>query len=190
MFDHDKCYFFQGLDERIIFAIPDETDFTLIGTTDADHADPSTRPECTPQEPQYLMDFANQYFREDISRDDIVWTYSGVWPLYDDGASSASAAPRNYVLSFEDTEGAPILNVFGGKITTYRKLAEDVMDIVSGYFPVDGVGGLITHLTSYHPFQDATWAGRLVRAYGTQACNVLDGAQPLAALGQDFGALL
>ncbi|MBL4769256.1 MAG: glycerol-3-phosphate dehydrogenase [Rhodobacteraceae bacterium] len=208
LFDHDKCYFFQGSDGRIIFAIPYETDFTLIGTTDADHADLSTRPECTPQEQQYLVDFANQYFREDISLDDIVWTYSGVRPLYDDGASSASAATRNYVLSVKDSGGAPILNVFGGKITTYRKLAEDVMDIVAGYFPdlggqwtagttlpggdfpVDGVEDLITRLASDYPFLDDRWARRLVRAYGTQACDVLGEAKSCSVLGQDFGASL
>lgn len=208
LFEHDKCYFFQGSDGRIIFAIPYETDFTLIGTTDADHADPSLRPECTPDEQQYLVDFANQYFRQDISRDDIVWTYSGVRPLYDDGASSASAATRDYVLRVEDRDGAPVLNVFGGKITTYRRLAEDVMDLVAGYFPnlgahwtagaalpggdfpVEGVEALITRLMSEHPFLGDVWARRLVRAYGTLAWDVLDGAQTEADLGHGFGATL
>lgn len=207
LFDHDKCYIFQGADGRIIFAMPYEGDFTLIGTTDADHDDPSKRPECTPEEQQYLVDFANQYFRKDISRDDIVWTYSGVRPLYDDGASSASAATRDYVLSVDD-KGAPILNVFGGKITTYRRLAEDVMDLVAGYFPdlggqwtagvalpgggfaVDGVAGLIAKLMSDHSFLGDAWARRLVRAYGTLAWDVLDGAQDEAALGRAFGATL
>lgn len=208
LFEHDKCYFFQGSDGRIIFAIPYETDFTLIGTTDADHPDPSVRPECTPDEQQYLVDFANQYFRQDISRDDIVWTYSGVRPLYDDGVSSASAATRDYVLSVENTTGAPILNVFGGKITTYRKLAEDVMDLVAGYFPnlgghwtagaalpggdfpVDGVADLIARLAADYPFLGDVWARRLVRGYGTQVWEVLGDAQSITALGRDFGATL
>jgi glycerol-3-phosphate dehydrogenase len=94
LFDHDKAYFFQGEDGRIIFAIPYENDFTLIGTTDKDHEDISTKPECTPEEQEYLCKFASQYFEKEITRDDIVWTYSGVRPLYDDDASSSTAATR------------------------------------------------------------------------------------------------
>jgi len=126
LFEHDKAYFFQGEDGRITFAIPYETDFTLIGTTDAEHDDLGEKPVATEEEQDYLLAFVNQYFLQDISRDDIVWTYSGVRPLYDDGAKSATAATRDYVLSL-NTDGAPLLSVFGGKITTYRKLAENVM---------------------------------------------------------------
>jgi len=96
LYDHDKCYFFQGTDGRIIFAIPYEEDFTLIGTTDAEHLDPDKRPDCSPEEQQYLIDFANRYFKQEITAEDVVWTYSGVRPLYDDGASSATAATRDY----------------------------------------------------------------------------------------------
>ncbi len=124
LYDHDKCYFFQGTDGRIIFAIPYETDFTLIGTTDAEHDDPANKPVCTPEEQSYLLNFANQYFKQDLSDDDVVWTYSGVRPLYDDGASSATAATRDYTLKVDTNGGAPVLNIFGGKITTYRRLAE------------------------------------------------------------------
>ena len=94
LFDHDKCYFFQGSDGRIIFAIPYETDFTLIGTTDAEHPDPDTKPECSAEEAEYLMRFASEYFAKPVTQDDVVWSYSGVRPLYDDGASSATAAMR------------------------------------------------------------------------------------------------
>ena len=187
LFDHDKCYFLQGSDGRIIFAIPYETDFTLIGTTDADHLDPDRAPECTEQERDYLIAFANRYFRQQISADDIVWTYSGVRPLYDDGAKSATAATRDYVLKVDDSGGAPILNVFGGKITTYRKLAEDAFDkmrpyfpdagahwsagvaLPGGDFPVDGVEAEIAALCATHAFLDKPWARRLIRAYGTDA---------------------
>ena len=128
LFDHDKCYFFQGEDGRIIFAIPYETDFTLIGTTDADHEDASVKPQCTEAEADYLRAFASNYFKKPIPKDDIVWSYSGVRPLYDDGASSATAATRDYVLKVnQDGEAAPLLNIFGGKITTYRKLAESAL---------------------------------------------------------------
>ncbi|WP_102226278.1 glycerol-3-phosphate dehydrogenase [Acidimangrovimonas sediminis] len=208
LFDHDKCYFFQGGDGRIIFAIPYEEDFTLIGTTDADHKGPPSEAVCTPEEQQYLCDFASQYFETPVTRDDIVWTYSGVRPLYDDGAKSATAATRDYVLSLHDHDGAPLLNVFGGKITTYRRLAEHAMEklgpffprgrvpwtagvaLPGGDFPVDGVAALIDGLLRDYPFLTPAWAKRLVRHYGTEAREILGRAQTAAALGHDFGATL
>ncbi|MEP1586056.1 MAG: glycerol-3-phosphate dehydrogenase [Tateyamaria sp.] len=207
LFDHDKCYFFQGTDGRIIFAIPYETDFTLIGTTDAEHQDPHDAPTCTPEEQQYLLDFANGYFKQDIKAEDIVWTYSGVRPLYDDGAANASALTRDYTLNV-DANGAPVLNIFGGKITTYRKLAEDVMDKVApffegmsghwtagvalpgGDFAVDGVDALISKLMAEFHFLNLFWARRLIRAYGTLAWDVLGDAQNADDLGVAFGATL
>lgn len=207
LFDHDKCYFFQGPDGRIIFAIPYETDFTLIGTTDAEHTDDPRNAVCTPAERDYLLAFANQYFKRDLTADDVVWTYSGVRPLYDDGAKSATAATRDYVLSL-DTDGPVLLNVFGGKITTYRKLAEDAFDklaphlpqarghwsagvpLPGGDFPVDGVQALIDGLRSDYPFLSDRWAKRLVRAYGTEARVILGEAETPADLGRDFGATL
>jgi glycerol-3-phosphate dehydrogenase len=208
LYDHDKCYFFQGADGRIIFAIPYENDFTLIGTTDAEHHDPHMKPECTPEEQQYLIDFANGYFRQDISAEDVVWSYSGVRPLYDDGASSATAATRDYTLKVDDKGGAPILNIFGGKITTYRKLAEDAMDKIVPFFPgtpghwtagvalpggdfaVNDVERLIAGLQADYPFLSAFWARRLVRAYGTEARDILADAAIEADLGRSFGATL
>jgi glycerol-3-phosphate dehydrogenase len=208
LFAHDKCYFFQGTDGRIIFAIPYETDFTLIGTTDAEHPDPSVPPVCTEAEQEYLIGFANRYLRRKIGREDIVWTYSGVRPLYDDGASSATAATRDYTLSLDQAGGAPLLNVFGGKITTYRRLAEGAVARIApffaglpgpwtagvplpgGDFPVDGVDDLVAGLCADHPFLTASWALRLIRAYGTEAAGMLAGAQSAQDLGRDFGATL
>ncbi len=208
LFDHDKCYFFQGQDGRIIFAIPYEGEFTLIGTTDADHPDPATKPECTPAERDYLLAFASRYFRQPVTPDDVVWTYSGVRPLYDDGAKSATAATRDYVLSVDQTGGAPLLNVFGGKITTYRRLAESALEKIQPFFPgtpgpwtagvampggdfaVGDVDRLIADLSAAYPFLDAYWAKRLIRAYGTQADQILSGAKTAADLGQAFGATL
>jgi glycerol-3-phosphate dehydrogenase len=208
LYDHDKCYFFQGTDGRIIFAIPYETDFTLIGTTDAEHPDPSQKPECTPEEQAYLVDFVNQYLKKDISLKDIVWTYSGVRPLYDDGASSATAATRDYTLKVDTTGGAPLLNIFGGKITTYRRLADSALDKIGqhlplergswtagvplpgGDFPVDAVAKMIDGLLSDYPFLTAFWARRLIRAYGTDAREILGTAATAADLGQHFGATL
>ncbi len=208
LYDHDKCYFFQGTDGRIIFAIPYETDFTLIGTTDAEHDDPSNRPVCTPEEQDYLINFANQYFRQTISSDDVVWTYSGVRPLYDDGASSATAATRDYTLKVDANGGAPILNCFGGKITTYRRLAESALDQIApffdglagpwtagvalpgGNFAVDGFDDLVNRLQADYPFLTPFHARRLARAYGTEAWDVLADASSLDDLGEDFGASL
>jgi glycerol-3-phosphate dehydrogenase len=125
LYDHDRAYIFQNADGRIIFAIPYERDFTLIGTTDEDHADPHETPRISDAEITYLCAVASSYFRVPIRREDIVWTYSGLRPLYDDGANKAQEATRDYVLKLEAPEGAaPLLSVFGGKITTYRKLAE------------------------------------------------------------------
>lgn len=206
LFDHDKSYFFQGTDGRIIFAIPYETDFTLIGTTDAEHTDVSTKPVATDEEQDYLCAFASQYFTKPVIRDDIVWTYSGVRPLYDDGAKSATAATRDYVLTLND-EGAPLINIFGGKITTYRKLAENVMAkltpiigggdiwtagvaLPGGDFEVADRDRLVSDLKRDYAFLSDRWALRLIRGYGTDARKMLGNAVDAAGLGQDFGGTL
>ncbi|UWQ40410.1 glycerol-3-phosphate dehydrogenase [Leisingera aquaemixtae] len=207
LFDHGRCYFFQGTDGRIIFAIPYEQDFTLIGTTDADHPDPDTAPVCTEAEQEYLAAFASEYFEKPVKREDIVWTYSGVRPLYDDGASSATAATREYVLTLDQAQ-APLLNVFGGKITTYRKLAEAALAKIGevfpqlpagwtagvalpgGDFPVGDVAKLTSKLAADYPFLTPYWTGRMIRAYGTEAWEVLGDAKTAGDLGQDFGATI
>ncbi|MEM9973364.1 MAG: glycerol-3-phosphate dehydrogenase [Pseudomonadota bacterium] len=208
LFDHDKCYFFQGTDGRIIFAIPYEGDFTLIGTTDAEHADPGIPPECTAEEKQYLLKFASQYLKAPVGETDVVWTYSGVRPLYDDGAKSATAATRDYVLKVDDAGGAPLLNIFGGKITTYRRLAEAALEKIvpffpgtpgpwtagvalpGGDFPVDGFSDLVAELNAAYPFLTAPWARRLARAYGTEARALIGEATTASDLGEDFGATI
>src|SRR6056297_525239 len=207
LYDHDKCYFFQGTDGRIIFAIPYETDFTLIGTTDQEHQGPPGTAVCTPEERDYLLRFASQYFARTLTAEDVVWTYSGVRPLYDDGASSATAATRDYVLSLDDT-GAALLNVFGGKITTYRRLAEAALaklapsfpkargdwtagvTLPGGDFAVDGFDDLVSGLRADYPFLSDRWARRLARAYGTEARAILGDAKTADDLGRAFGATL
>ena len=207
LYDHEKCYFFQGSDGRIIFAIPYEQDFTLIGTTDKDHKDAPDSAYCTDEERDYLLAFASEYFEKPVTAEDVVWSYSGVRPLYDDGASSATAATRDYVLSLDEA-GPVLLNIFGGKITTYRKLAEAAMTKLSphfskasgpwtagvavpgGDFPVDGVAALTDALKAAYPFLDDAWAGRLIRAYGTEARQVLGAATSPGDLGEAFGATL
>jgi len=206
LFEHDRAYILQNADKRIVFAIPYEDDFTLIGTTDVDHDGPAHAPVCTPDEADYLRSAASEYFARPIRAEDVVWTYSGVRPLYDDGASSATAATRDYVLKVEDEAGkAPLLNVFGGKITTYRRLAEHALEKLQDYFPamhkpwtagvplpggafpVDGAAALTQRLREKHPFLDATWARRLVRSYGVEAEELLAGATKAADLGRSFG---
>ena len=207
LFDHDRCYFFQGTDGRIIFAIPYEQDFTLIGTTDQDHKGAPKDAVCTPEEQDYLCNFATQYFKKPVTRADVVWTYSGVRPLYNDGAKSATAATRDYVLSL-DTNGAPLLNVFGGKITTYRRLAESALAKLApffpqakgpwtarvampgGDFPHDGVAALTAKLKTAHPFLSDYHAARLIRAYGTEAAHITGSAKTLEDMGRHFGATL
>lgn len=208
LYEHDKCYFFQGTDGRIIFAIPYEQDFTLIGTTDAEHDDPARAPFCTDEERTYLCDFASQYFQRPVTTDDVVWTYSGVRPLYDEGASSATAATRDYTLRIDRSAGAPVLNVFGGKITTYRRLAEAALDRIGTVLPLakgkwtagvplpggdfahDGVAAMVADLQRDYPFLGDFWARRLVRAYGTDARVILGDARDATDLGRDFGATL
>ncbi|HSP25962.1 MAG TPA: glycerol-3-phosphate dehydrogenase, partial [Saliniramus sp.] len=207
LFDHDRSYILQGPDGRIIFAIPYETDYTLIGTTDQDHEGSPSEVPCTQGEIDYLCGFASDYFEKPVTREDVVWTFSGVRPLYDDGAKTATAATRDYVLSL-DTSGPPLLNVFGGKITTYRRLTESALEklapffpkaggawtagvpLPGGDFPVDGVDALTAALRKAYPFLSERWALRLVRAYGTQARDVLGDAASAEDLGRDFGATL
>jgi glycerol-3-phosphate dehydrogenase len=209
VFAHEKSYFLQQPDGRIIFAIPYEGAFTLIGTTDSDHEGPNGAVICTPAERDYLLDAANRYFATAITAEDIVWTYSGVRPLYDDGASSASSATRDYVLEVSDAGGAaPLLSVFGGKITTYRRLAEAALvklgpffedmgppwtagtPLPGGNFAACNLSKLIEDLRAAHPFLDTAWAGRLIRAYGLDAFDMLHGATGIEDMGQAFGATL
>lgn len=199
LYDHDKAYFFQGPDGRIIFAIPYQGDFTVIGTTDQDHDGSPDSAICTDEERDYLCAFASRYFRKTITAADVVWSFSGVRPLYDDGAKSATAATRDYVLSLDDN-GPPCLNIFGGKITTYRRLTEHALEklapffetagapwtagvaLPGGDFPVDGIDELIGKLQQDHGL-DHSRALRLARAYGVDALTIA--ARPQ---GRQFGA--
>ena len=204
IFDHEKAYFFQGTDGRIIFAIPYETAFTLIGTTDAAHDAPDQPPECTDAERDYLLDFINGYLATPLSADDVRWRYSGVRPLYDDGAATAAGTTRDFVLSLDDA-GPAVLSVFGGKITSYRELAEEVLEklaphtgahgtwtagahLPGGDFAVDDVDSLTQRLKGDYTFLTIRWAARLIRAYGTEAWSVLGDAKTATDLGVDLGA--
>ncbi len=206
LFEHDRAYIFQNADGRVVFAIPYEGDFTLIGTTDMEHEGPPGEAVCTPEERDYLLGAVAGYFRVPVGVGDIVWSYSGVRPLYDDGASSATAATRDYVIRLREEAGAAAVDVFGGKITTYRRLSEAVLAKLAGVFPamggpwtaraplpggdfpVDGRAALAAALEAEFPFLDASWAARLVRGYGTDAAAMLAGARGAADLGERFGS--
>jgi glycerol-3-phosphate dehydrogenase len=211
VFEHDRCYIFQNADGRIIFAIPYEGEFTLIGTTDQDYEGDPAKVAITEPEIDYLCAAASEYFTRPIVRDDMVWAYSGVRPLYDDGASEAKAATRDYVLEVDETSGlAPQLSIFGGKITTYRKLAESVLDrlgkhlpgdsatkkgwtatepLPGGDFPTDGRAALAAELRRDHPFLSEAEAARLAGSYGTKARMFLGESKAAADLGRWFGVL-
>ncbi len=206
-YQHERCYIFQNTDDRIIFAIPYERDFTLIGTTDAEQGDLHEKPQITPEETTYLCEMASAYFREPVNIDDVVWTYSGVRPLYDDGASKAQEATRDYVIKQDgDKQTGTLLNIFGGKITTYRRLAESVMGSIEavlgarqpawtagatlpgGDFGIDGYDALVNTIRKNCTFLEPSVAQRLVRLYGTNATRLLKDVKHAEDLGQHFGA--
>jgi len=209
LFDHDRAYIFQNADGRIIFAIPYFDDFTLIGTTDRDYQGDPAKVQITAEETDYLCASANAYFSQQIDPKGVVWAYSGVRPLYDDGVSEAKAATRDYVLELDEADGQPpALSVFGGKITTYRRLAEAALEklaphlpmlrskagwtghtpLPGGDFPTTGHADLIAALQAAYPALPAGMLARFAATYGTRTHQLLAGCAGLEDLGQDFGA--
>ncbi|MEA3390936.1 glycerol-3-phosphate dehydrogenase [Sphingobium sp. CCH11-B1] len=206
LFDHDYAYFFQLADGRIFFAIPYEQDFTMIGTTDADHR--GSLDGVTPDDAEvaYLCKGANGYFQKQITPADVVWRFAGVRPLVDDGSGRPEAATRGYRLDLSDAAtGPPLLSVFGGKLTTYRHLAQSALDLLAsrmpelhsgdwtggaplpgGDFAMTGVAGLIEDLIAAYPFVQHDWASRLITSYGTLAWKVLGDARTLPDCGTHF----
>jgi glycerol-3-phosphate dehydrogenase len=206
LFEHDRGYIFQTRDARVVFALPFERDFTLIGTTDQGFAGDPGGAKPGADEIAYLCDAANQHFRATISPADVVWSFAGVRSLYDDGSRKAQDVTRDYVLTLDARAGeAPVLTVYGGKITTYRRLAEHALDrlahvieagpawtrdshLPGGEFPYDGVEGLVMKARKSRPFLTEEHARRLVRAYGTRVERVLGPARRLEDLGPCLGA--
>ncbi|EJF90770.1 glycerol-3-phosphate dehydrogenase [Bartonella tamiae] len=204
LYDHDRAYIFQNSDGRIIFAIPYHHDFTLIGTTDLDYKDDISNIEISDQEISYIIDAANEYFKKPITREEIIWSYAGVRPLYDDDASKAQEATRDYVLKLIDDDTlAPMLNAYGGKITTYRKLAEDAMNFVEdhfgkrepswtakeplpgGNFPHNDIEEVKKGIAVNVPTLDAFTIRRVAENYGTQAILIFK--NNAENFGQNFG---
>ena len=133
LYAHDRAYMFQNSDGRIVFVIPYQDDFTLIGTTDRDFDGDPAKVKASTEEIKYLCDSVSEYLAKPVSPEDVVWTYAGVRPLYDDGASEAKAATRDYVFELDTPGGAPLLSIYGGKITTYRRLAEEALERLAPY---------------------------------------------------------
>ncbi len=202
---HDKryAYILQNPDRRVIFMIPYEREFTLIGTTDVQVADGDLPPVISPDEVAYLCAAASRYSARAISTDQVAWSYSGVRPLYDDGTEDPSAITRDYVLLLDDA-GPPLLSVFGGKITTYRKLAEHVLEKLARWVPArrpwthaealpggDFGGrdfpGVLGEFRARYPGLDRHWLARLLRRHGMLSEQILDRAKTEADLGENFG---
>jgi glycerol-3-phosphate dehydrogenase len=208
LYDHDRCYIFQNADGRICFAIPYEQNFTLIGTTDEDHKGDPGQPKIADRERDYLLAAVSEYFSTPVTRAMIRWSYSGIRPLYDDGASKAQEATRDYVLKLDAPEGqAPLLSVFGGKITTFRKLAEAALEKIVPYFPQMGQpwtaqaklpGGdfpyaeteqRISEFAARYAFLGPQNGRRIFRAYGTKAQQMMEGVRAPQDMGEMFGPL-
>ena len=202
LFAHEFAYIFQGADGRIVFAIPYEGDYTLIGTTEMDYTGDLATPEIAEREIEYLLALANRYFSSDLSRKDVVWTFAGLRPLLADPKDRATSVTRDYVLDL-DTDGAPLLSIYGGKLTTYRKLAEDVVDVLAprlgctaphwtagtvlpgGDMPRADFDAYLKSLAARHPWMPAPLLRRYARTYGTRAERILEGASDVADLGEE-----
>src|SRR5262245_1556588 len=215
LFEHDRAYIFQNADRRIIFAIPYEGEFTLVGTTDVDFSDDLASVAISQEEAQYLCRAVSEYFAAPVSPSDIVWSYAGVRSLFDDGELSAQDATRDFVLDLDGPEpgleGRPwLLTIIGGKITTYRHVAEEVLGKLTGLFPdarpawtrdvpLPGgdfarqeLGRLAADLAAAVPALGEATAHRLVRSYGTMARRIFAGRPDATpddpGLGFNFGA--
>ncbi len=203
LFDHAHAYVLQGDDRRIVFAIPYEQDFTLIGTTDVDQSAAPDQARISSAESEYLCALSNRYFQRQISPTDVVWSYSGVRPLLADESSDARTTTRDFVLEMQ-AEPAPLLTAFGGKITTYRVLAEAAVDRIAealgssrgawtAKVPLPGgdishadVTGFIDTLTTRYPWLPRTGLTRLAHHYGTYVERVLGDARSLGDLGREL----
>ena len=196
----DHCYIFQNRDNRIVFAIPYEQDFTLVGTTDRRFEGDPNEVSITDGEADYICAAINEYLETDVSPDQAIWSYSGVRPLYDDKSGSDSTVTRDYVFEL-DQEGPPILSIFGGKITTYRKLAEHALEklgapghawsaeqpLPGGDIAEDDFALFAARMIKATPWLPQAGVYRMCRAYGTRIRDVIGTATSIAEMGEHFG---
>jgi glycerol-3-phosphate dehydrogenase len=207
LFDHPEGYIFQHPDGRIVFALPYESDFTLIGTTDVEYHGDADQVAISQDEVRYLCELSNRYFRRTLSPDDVFWSYSGVRPLVEDPLSDASHVTRDYRLEW-DTGGAPLLSIFGGKITTYRKLAEEAVDrlaaalgnrskawtgnasLPGGNITASGFGDFAGQMQRRYHWLPQPLVTRYARAYGTRIDVMLSGRVSMNDMGEEIGPWL
>jgi glycerol-3-phosphate dehydrogenase len=205
----DDAYIFQNSDGRVVFALPYESAFTLIGTTDTPFIGDPRRVDVNGEDKDYLLDVANRFFRGKLAAADIVWQFAGVRPLDDDGSDNPSSVSRDYRLELDAglglSAGPPILHVIGGKITTYRRLAEAALDHLKPHLPSmgppwtanavlpggnvgqSGYGGWFASLAAEHPGWAKDDLARLARRYGTRAAKIIGNTNSAADLGDDLG---
>lgn len=204
LYNSPEAYILQNADRRIVFVIPYEERFSLIGTTDVEyHGDPGAV-KISQEERDYLISVTNQHFHRQLKPADVVMDYAGVRPLLDDQSDSAQAVTRDYSFEIDTTDGLPpLLSVFGGKITTYRKLAQAAVNKLAAFFPHAGPqwtaeaplpGGdfettsqLLQCLNTQYPWLPTPTAQRYVRSYGTLCHRFLKDADSLDALGTHLG---
>lgn len=210
LYEGDHAYFLQNDDKRILFVIPYEHDYTMIGNTDVSYdEDPPQPVEISPEEVKYMCDACTKYFRKPVEPKDVVWSWSGLRPLYDDGQDDISAITRDYEMHiYSGPNGGNVLSIFGGKITTGRQLAESAMKrlaevlpnvgpswthaqhLPGGNFPQGSYETLVGMLRARYPdFPERLLEG-YARRYGTRAWSILEGVRTLEDLGEDFGGLL
>ncbi|QJR16069.1 glycerol-3-phosphate dehydrogenase [Usitatibacter palustris] len=199
------AYILQNADDRVVFVIPYENKFSLIGTTDVAVDDVSEAREISTKETRYLLDAVNRFLAKPLVESDIVWSYAGVRPLYDDGSANPSEVTRDYVLKVDEEGGtAPLLSIFGGKITTYRCLAEEAVDKLARFYPgIKGrwtateplPGGNVSHFNSFRDEMRAKyaelpreWVEAIVRRHGANTPVLLGSARKAEDLGKHFGA--
>jgi glycerol-3-phosphate dehydrogenase len=205
LYEGGQAYLLQNDDRRVVFVLPFEDDFTLIGTTDIPYSGDPAGVRIDTDETDYLCRAVSSWLRRPVTPQDVVWSYAGVRPLHDDKSKSAAAVTRDYLLDI-DAAGAPVLSVFGGKITTYRRLAEHALEklqrflpglpgpwtasalLPGGDLPPGGGAALAAELAQRHSWLAAATAARLARSYGSDARRILDGAQRAEDLGAAFGA--
>jgi glycerol-3-phosphate dehydrogenase len=206
--DGPQAYLLQNTDKRVIFVNPYEDDKALIGTTDIPFSGAPETVAADEDEIAYLIAVVNRYFRQALRREDMVDCFSGVRPLFDDGAGNPSAVTRDYTFDVEERDGLPLLNIFGGKITTFRKLAEHALDRLAHVFPGKGgrwtatatlpggdmrdgdFEGFLQELRRDYPWLDPALARHFGRLYGTLTKDVIGKATAPEGLGRRFGALL
>jgi glycerol-3-phosphate dehydrogenase len=201
LFDHDYAYIFQAPDGRIVFAVPYEGEFTLVGTTESEYTGDLAHPAIVETEQAYLLDMANRYFQRDLGPRDVVWTFAGLRPLLAASQDDPKSVTRDYVLDF-DRSGPPLLSIYGGKLTTYRKLSETVVDMIAPVLrnaapawtaatPLPGgdiadgdFDRFVALMRAQYGWLDPALAHRYARAYGTRMQRMLEGCTGVADLGE------